>query len=186
MALGADEMFDTLTFHGGSGLVTVSMSAKVMLSAPFSGGPPGHFFGQADAYIGLEGLDTSGHEIADAADCSPGANSRFCIPFHEGNAVITNSFDTYSITETFSVGDGSVLGLLFTAGAESSGDASASVEDPITVTLPTGVTYTSASGRFLTAAGVPEPAGWACLICGLGLLGAAARGRRTRSLATAP
>ena len=87
MAVGADEMFDTLTFHGPGGQVTVTMSAKVALSAPFSGGPPGHFFGQADAYIGLEGLDTSGHEIADAADCSPGANSRFCTPFHEGNAV---------------------------------------------------------------------------------------------------
>ena len=46
--------------------------------------------------------------------------------------------------------------------------------------LPDGVTFTSASGTALTQAafpgtGVPEPASWALLIAGFGLVGAAAR-----------
>lgn len=53
--------------------------------------------------------------------------------------------------------------------------------------LPEGLTFTSASGHFLqpldTGGGgggvVPEPAAWALMIAGFGLVGAAARRRRT-------
>lgn len=52
--------------------------------------------------------------------------------------------------------------------------------------LPTGLTYSSASGTFLTGnvapptnpGGVPEPATWAMTILGFGLIGAATRSRR--------
>jgi PEP-CTERM motif len=49
--------------------------------------------------------------------------------------------------------------------------------------LPLGVTFTSASGTFLSAVGpgvggVPEPASWAMLITGFGLVGAVSRRRR--------
>lgn len=47
--------------------------------------------------------------------------------------------------------------------------------------LPTGVTFTSGSGVFLTApfaAAVPEPASWAMLTLGFGLCGTVARRRR--------
>jgi hypothetical protein len=48
--------------------------------------------------------------------------------------------------------------------------------------LPTGLSYTSASGNFLTGVaptgGVPEPASWAMLIAGFGLTGANLRRRR--------
>jgi hypothetical protein len=56
--------------------------------------------------------------------------------------------------------------------------------------LPDGLTIGSASGVFLSAAGgggaggVPEPATWAMLIAGFGLVGAAAR-RRRRAVALA-
>ena len=48
--------------------------------------------------------------------------------------------------------------------------------------LPTGLTWTSESGTFLSAqapnGGVPEPATWAMMILGFGLIGTAARARR--------
>lgn len=53
--------------------------------------------------------------------------------------------------------------------------------------LPSNVTYTSASGVFLTGTGatggVPEPAAWALVILGLGGVGAALRRRRDEVLA---
>jgi hypothetical protein len=51
--------------------------------------------------------------------------------------------------------------------------------------LPEGISFTSASGVFLVppTGGVPEPASWAMLISGFGLVGAAAR-RRRRSAAS--
>jgi hypothetical protein len=57
-------------------------------------------------------------------------------------------------------------------------------------TLPTGVTYSSASGVFLKGdpivAAVPEPASWSMLITGFGLIGGTLRrGRRQPRVATA-
>ncbi len=53
--------------------------------------------------------------------------------------------------------------------------------------LPGGLSFTSASGVFLTGdptvAGVPEPASWALLIAGFGLVGAKMRKRRFASVA---
>lgn len=50
------------------------------------------------------------------------------------------------------------------------------------LSLPTGVTYTSASGVFLTGTGsigsVPEPASWAMLVVGFAAVGTMARRRR--------
>jgi hypothetical protein len=53
--------------------------------------------------------------------------------------------------------------------------------------LPTGLSFTSESGVFLSGvtAGVPEPATWAMMIGGLGLAGLALRARRRRELASA-
>ncbi len=56
--------------------------------------------------------------------------------------------------------------------AASNSTASADVTDPITIDLPPGVTFTSASGVFLTRAGsVPELSTWAMMLLGFGGLG---------------
>ncbi len=52
----------------------------------------------------------------------------------------------------------------------------------VSLILPAGLTFTSASGVFLTQAGVPEVGTWIMMIAGLGLTGAALR--RARWLAT--
>lgn len=52
--------------------------------------------------------------------------------------------------------------------------------DPITITLPPGVTYTSQSGEFLTeATSVPEPSAAILILTGLAGLGFARRRRRS-------
>lgn len=55
----------------------------------------------------------------------------------------------------------------------------------IALGLPTGVSFTSDSGVFLTgvAGGVPEPAAWALMLAGFGAVGVAARRRRTVTVA---
>jgi hypothetical protein len=171
-------VFDTLTFHGFSpgDNAVVTMSAVTAFSTPFFSGPPGDSFGVGSGFIAMEGLDTFGHEVALADDCSPNVDNRFCFTLKEGNAVISNVGNVYSITETFSLSQNPTLGLRLDVGAHAVGDASASVEDPITITLPSGVTYTSASGLFLTGA-VPEPATWASLMVGLGAIGLVLRRR---------
>ena len=181
-------LFDTLTFQGPfapTDTVTVTMSATVTLSPAFSGGPPGDVGGSDSGFISLEGDDIFGHDIAMASDCSPNSDTRFCFPVTFGNAVITNVGNLYSITETFNLAQNPTLGLRFGVGVETIGDASGSVIDPITITLPPGVTYTSASGLFLTGGGVPEPATWLSLTAGLWTLGLMLRRRRTYCLSLA-
>jgi hypothetical protein len=51
----------------------------------------------------------------------------------------------------------------------------------ISFQLPTGVTLSSASGDFLTAPGVPEPAAWTLMLIGAGAVGGSLRGRRGRT-----
>ncbi len=76
--------------------------------------------------------------------------------------------------------------MLFVVAAYSTGDGSANVDDPITIELPAGVTYTSASGEFLTRiAAAPEPATWTMLLLGFAGFGFAGRRKAMRALAAA-
>jgi hypothetical protein len=71
------------------------------------------------------------------------------------------------------------LGLEAYLGASCGGGITCDYYDPaqVTLSLPAGVTYTSASGVFDTV-GAPEPTTWSMMLVGLGGLGAAIRIRR--------
>jgi hypothetical protein len=73
---------------------------------------------------------------------------------------------------------GVALRLDLRAGAERGGAADLGNTAGIRFELPSSVSFSSSSGQFLAA--VPEPASWALMLGGFGLLGAAVRRRRTR------
>jgi hypothetical protein len=176
-------LFDTLTFHGSfapDDVVTLSMIADVHYSDDHTG-QQGSAFGNGSTFMEFLIHGTDGRVLGEAVDCSP--TSAICTnspPVFVGDYTVHNVGSTYSISETVKLSqlqDSSFTFLMY-LGAQAIGDASAVIVDPITVSVPNGVTYTSASGVFLTNAAVPEPASWAMLLVGLGGLGAALRGRR--------
>lgn len=168
----AAQLFDSLTFSGpfsDTDTVTVTMTSTIAYSGDGSG------------FMELQGKDASDGVLAQAIDCANTNTCRNDPGFSFGNYTVTNLGQSYSISETFNLASlyGQPLQLLFYVAASSGDDGSASNNDPITITLPTGVTYTSASGLFLTDVGsaVPEPAVWASMILGFGLAGGMLRRR---------
>lgn len=166
------DMFDTLTFHGPlSGNVVVTMSGTTNIA-------PGPGPGSGETFAALTGSFPLGGTIDSAVVCSPGASTTFCTSTQQGATVVNVAGNVYTVTETFHLASDPVLGLDFEVAAQTFANAAASATDPITISLPPGVTYTSASGVFPGSASVPEPATWAMLMGGLGMIGAAARRRR--------
>lgn len=185
-AQASSTLFDTLTFHGptgSGGKLVITMSATVAESPGFVGGDQGDVFGDSEGSIGLAVNDSFGHSIGIVNDCEPNFfGSTDCTALNSLGATINNVGQSYSIVASVDVAPGTVLQFLFGAAAVASGDGSASVTDPISLSLPAGMSYTSASGKFLTGA-VPEPAAWLELICGAALGGVLLRGRRRRVFA---
>jgi len=150
-ATAGARLFDTLTFQGPfspTDTVTITMTANLTYTPYYTF--PGTFgggFGFGSAFMGLEGVGTDGHVFAQAIDCTP--NDPMCQNnpgSNSGSYVIHNDGNVYSISETFTLSQlaDSSLQLLMYLGAASSGQGSATADDPITITLPAGVTYTSA------------------------------------------
>mgnify|MGYP000966313315 CR=1 FL=1 len=86
-------------------------------------------------------------------------------------------------------GTSDVLGIAqyLWAAAGGSGSATYGSTSHLSFALPTNVTFTSASGTFLSAttSAVPEPATWAMMLAGFGLIGASMR-RRVAIRAVSP
>jgi hypothetical protein len=189
-AVASARLFDTLTFHGpisAGETVTITMTATLTYTPYYTfSGPFGGGFGIGGASMELQGLGTDGHAIAQASYCTP--NDPICqtLPGSNfGSYVISNDGNTYSISESFDLSQlaDSSLEVFMQVAATSSGTGSATADDPITVSLPEGITYTSASGLFLTE--VPEPGTLASFAPGLLALGLmrrrrAGRGRKSR------
>jgi hypothetical protein len=120
----------------------------------------------------MRGTGLDGHTYGEVEDCTP---TVVCAPdSNSGDYVINNTVDVYSIIESFRLSDlpDFSLALFMELAAQSFGDASATANDPIIITLPAGITYTTASGFPLTgpsASSVPEPSSFA--LFGAGLLG---------------
>ncbi len=75
------------------------------------------------------------------------------------------------------------MGVSLTALTRHESSADFSNTASIRLFLPQGVSFTSASGAFLAASAVPEPAIWALMIGGFGAIGLAARRRRVLAAA---
>jgi len=92
-----------------------------------------------------------------------------------GNTILTYS-ETYDLQ-----GASGDLPVALTSQLNCSDGEACDYSAKIGVSGPQGFSYSSASGVFLTAGGVPEPATWATMLVGFGGLGAVMRRRRAVS-----
>jgi hypothetical protein len=165
-------IWDTLTFSGAApgATVTITMSGTASLGgdARIAAGAvllPG---GIVSPYALLEGND---YFFLEGAGASP-----------------ADAVPTYSFQETFGITNGVPMffGYYVEAFAGVSGcdvtcppPGAASITDPISFDLPTGVTFTSAAQESLSA--VPEPSTWTMMLFGFGAIGFMWRKARCRT-----
>ena len=148
-------LFDVLTFDLPDGVTSVDIPFELLIDGTVSDNSP---FDQASVDLNLNGLDTSsGPGTVHIATIIGHAYSR-TLTVTDGEQVNVN------VGINASIGAGGVFDLSHTG--------------RLSVALPTGTTFKSASGVFLTdSGGVPEPASWALMIVGFGGVGAAIRRR---------
>lgn len=154
--------WDTLTFSGVTGTNT---TGTLVFNVPGTFTDVG--YGGACAAVQVGGY----------AQCNP-----FTAP------VLNASSPSETIQVPFTLSNGTateIVAALYGTAYNSFNIATADLKDPpqVSLLLPTGVTYTSASGEFLSSpTPVPEPATWATMACGLALLlFVASRGRNART-----
>ncbi|MBS0504151.1 MAG: PEPxxWA-CTERM sorting domain-containing protein [Proteobacteria bacterium] len=170
----------------------------------FSGGTPGESIGTntfvySDSVSGQAARPNFGSTGNFAAVRSGGS---YTVNFAATNALsfVLGSLDTYN-TVTLLYEDGTsqsyaggqiINDLSFPSGNQISGETNGVVTYTVTSgPLLTGLTFSSSSDSFefdnlaVAAAAVPEPAAWALLIGGFGLVGMSARRRTRMSVACA-
>jgi hypothetical protein len=166
---GEAQIGDTLSFGGAispTSITTFRMSGTMSTS---NGDPNSNGFaaGWLDIY------DDNGLLTGGVACSTP--NSAFGCGSTNHQTEVTVVGNSFFISSTVNVDLYKDILVEFVVYASSFLTSSADITDPITIDLPPGVTFTSASGVFLTRAGsVPETSTWALMLLGfvgLGYLG---------------
>jgi hypothetical protein len=179
-SVGEGQIGDTLTFGGTispTSVTTFRMSGSWSTS---DSGPSSSGFaaGWLDVYDD-NGLLTGGVACS-IPDPSFGCGST------NNQTEVTVVGNSFFISSTVNVDLHQKVLVEFVVYASTFSTSSADVTDPITIDLPPGVAYTSASGLFLThTGGVPETSTWAMMLAGFASLGVLARRARRRG-STAP
>ena len=176
---GQAQIGDTLTFGGAispNSVTTFTMSGTWSYSNSGSNSS-GSATGSLDIYDD-NGLLTGGVACSTpAAGCDSTTNNQTEV------TVVGNSF---FINSTVNVDLHKKILVEFVVGASSFLTSSADITDPITIELPPGVTFTSASGVFLTRAGsVPETSTWAMMLAGFAGMGYVAYRRGGKKILSA-
>ena len=152
-------LFDTLTFHvasGGSAVVPVRIAGT--WTAKGSGAAVSFF-------LGLGSHNYTGHGYATGYfDGQPESAG-----FTYSGDYITGVIGSYLFDVPFSVADGGIYGIFAQVRAEAAGGELAYIDDPLTIDLPSGVTFTSASNNTYEVP-LPEPAPWLLLGGGIAAL----------------
>ncbi|MGH7022326.1 MAG: PEPxxWA-CTERM sorting domain-containing protein [Caulobacteraceae bacterium] len=155
--------FVEITFTGGSG-ETGYVSSGGLIS----------YSGDVSATAGLNFGPGTPQE---GAPTVPGFTS-----IVSGTDLAATTDQSWSLTDGFTIEDGVVYTLAVDIDVGTSGSfgpGTATMTDPFSFDLPSGVTFTASDPSFLTGA-VPEPATWALSILGVGMIGVRLR-RRART-----
>lgn len=165
---GEAQIGDTLTFGGAiSHRSTTTVTMTGTMSDSNSGGGSNSFTGGALEIFDDTGLLTSG------GACSRPTSGFICDPTNDQTQVSVIG-DSFSISSTVNISLHGQILVEFVVAASTFLNGSADISDPISIDLPPGVTFTSASGKFLTSAGgpggVPETSTWAMMLAGFASL----------------
>ncbi len=161
-ATGETQLGDTLSFAGA---ISTNSTATIRMTGSMSGDSNG---GNSDsfssAWMLIDNLTVGGV-------CSS-QNSAFICDAKNDETDVTVVGNSFFITSTVNIDLHPQVMVEFVLYASTFLTGSADITDPITIDLPQGVTYTSASGLFLTKVGsVPEPSTWAMMLLGFAGLG---------------